>query len=287
MRTSDQKHIQRTSPVYLYCPTALISIYQIRVRVALISFKIIPVNGILRVMEETLLEFSHRYDEITMRSRTFKRICDTHNLSEKRVLDIGCGVGSHMQRFGPGSVGITSNPHEVTLGKEINRDIRLGNVELLAEAMPASEKFDVIWCNNIFEHLLSPHAFLVHLKTHAHPDTIIILGTPMVPTPSLLMKIKKFRGALASPHVNFFTAKTYELTTQFSGWDIQTITPYYTSSSLINSLIKPFMPHLYLVAKNNTDYRYPPKKLKEWEYDPHYQGLIKVMNPGYLKEKSN
>lgn len=230
---------------------------------------------------ETLLEFSKRYDEITINSKTFKRICDTHNLANKRVLDIGCGVGSHMQRFGPGSVGITSDPREVALGAEISRDIRLGNVEKLSEAMLPSEKFDVIWCNNIFEHLLSPHAFLVNLKTHAHPDTIIILGTPMVPTPSLLMRIKKFRGALASPHINFFTARTYELTVQFTGWEIETITPYFTNSAFLNALIRPIMPHLYLVAKNNVDYQYPPKKLKEWEHDEHYQGLIEVMNPEY------
>jgi len=208
-------------------------------------------------------------------------------LSQKRVLDIGCGVGSHMQRFGPGSVGITTNPHEVDLGKEINRDIRLGNVEKLAAAMPPTEKFDVIWCNNIFEHLLSPHAFLVHLKTHAHADTIIILGTPMVPAISALMRIKKFRGALATPHVNFFTAKTYALTVRYSGWSTQTITPYFTHSTLINTLLRPIMPHLYLVAKNDTQYKYHPKKLKEWEHDEHYQGLIEIMNPGYLENKSD
>ena len=234
-------------------------------------------------MEETLLEFSHRYDAITMQSRTFKRICDTYNLAEKRVLDIGCGVGSHMQRFGSDSVGITSNLHEVDLGKEINRDIRFGNVEELAQVMPESEKFDVIWCNNIFEHLLSPHAFLVHLKRHAHPGTLIILGTPMVPAVPALMALQKFRGALASPHINFFTAKTYELTVQFSGWDIQTISPFYSNLPIINTLMKPIMPHLYLVAQNNADYRYPPKKLKEWEHDPYYHDLINIMNPGHLK----
>ena len=234
---------------------------------------------------ESLLEFSHRYDAITLQSKTFKRICDIYELDTKRVLDIGCGVGSHMQRFGPTSVGITSNPDEVDLGKQIDRDIRLGNVEKLAKAISPTEKFDVIWCNNIFEHLLSPHAFLVHLKTHAHENTIVILGTPMVPAVSVLLRIKKFRGALATPHVNFFTAKTYELTVQYSGWDIQTVSSYYTNSTLINTLIRPIMPHLYMVAKNDTSYRYHQKKLKEWEHDEHYQDLIKIMNPDHIYNK--
>lgn len=236
-------------------------------------------------MKSSLHEYAAMYDKITLDSKTFARIAKKYDLANKRVLDIGCGVGSHMQRFGSNSVGLTANPEEVEFGTEAKRDIRLGNAELISESMSASEKFDVIWCNNIFEHLLSPHAFLVNLKRHAHKDTLIILGTPMVPKISQLMRIRKFSGALASAHVNFFTAKTYELTVQFSGWDTQINSPFYTNSTFLNTVLKPFLPHLYLVAKNNSEYRYSPKKLREWKYDPHYQGLIEIMNPGYLESE--
>jgi SAM-dependent methyltransferase len=232
-----------------------------------------------KIMEHELKAYADKYDVLTLQSKTFKRIAKIYNLKEKRVLDIGCGVGSHMQRFGPKSVGLTTNPKEVSLGAVINRDIRLGNVERLSDIFSEEEQFDVIWCNNIFEHLLSPHAFLVYLKKYSHENTIIILGTPMIPVIPGLMRIKKFRGALATPHVNFFTYDTYKYTALYAGWKIQTISPFLFASNLLNFFARRFMPHLYLVAKNDTTYRYHVKKLKEWEDDSLYQPLIKIMNP--------
>lgn len=242
-------------------------------------------------MEHPLRAYAEKYDQLTLQSKTFVRIAKTYNLKNKRVLDIGCGVGSHMQLFGPHSVGLTTKPEEVTLGIVIDRDIRLGNAEKIDSIFKEQEYFDVIWCNNIFEHLLSPHAFLVKLKKISHSDTLLIIGTPMIPYIPLLMKIKKFRGALASAHVNFFSKETYYHTVMFAGWHVDLISPFKFSNSLLNKLTSSFTPHLYLIAKNNLSYRYDSKKLKEWEYDEHYSQLIEIMNPGYLKnifsEKTN
>lgn len=218
----------------------------------------------------------HKRDQQTMSSKTFARIAKTFSLPEKRVLDIGCGYGEYMQRFGKMSVGITSRAIEVEYGKIIGRDIRSGNAETLATTLSTSEQFDVIWCNNIFEHLLSPHAFLVHLKEFARKDSLLILGTPILPTPSLLTKIPKFRGALAVEHINFFTKKTYELTAIYAGWDVVTIRPYYFENAVLDHLITPAMPHLYLVAKNNADFRYPERKKSEWVEDPYYADLLRI-----------
>jgi SAM-dependent methyltransferase len=238
-------------------------------------------------MQTDILAYTKANDKQVLQSKTFARIAKKYDLQNKRVLDIGCGVGSYMQRFGPDSVGLTVNPNEVSLGKDINRDIRLGNAERLSEAMDERERFDVIWCNNIFEHLLSPHAFLVNLKAFAHPETIIILGTPMVPIIPGLMKIRKFSGALATAHVNFFNSTTYCLTSEFAGWKVSGLSPYFFSINLLNKLFTPIAPHLYLTAKNDSNYRYDNKKLNEWEFDTYYQPLIKIMNPGYLKSSDS
>jgi len=237
-------------------------------------------------MTDDLLEFAKAHDERVMKSATFKRIADKYGLPNMRVLDIGCGAGSHMQRFGDTSVGITSNPDEVTLGENIDRDIRLGNVEFLADSLSREEKFDVIWASNIYEHLLSPHAFLVNLKRFSHQDTLIIMGTPMVPLIPAELKLRAFRGSLATAHINFFNYQTYRLTVAYAGWTILTTSSFYFKNPLLNRLTNPFVPTLYVVAKNNPDYRYHEKKLKEWEHDPHYQPLIEIMNPGWKKPSS-
>jgi hypothetical protein len=100
----------------------------------------------------------------------------------------------------------------------------------------------------------------------------------MVPTPLALTKLTAFSGSLASPHVNFFTRHTYRLTAKFAGWDVKTIRPFVFGPEAIDTLFNPFVPHLYMVAKNNSAYRYPPKKLHEWEHAPAYSHLINIMN---------
>lgn len=232
-------------------------------------------------MIENLLEYTKTHDARVMTSKTFKRIADRYDLPNKRVIDMGCGVGSYLQRFGADSIGITSRPDEVELGKKINRDLRLGNVEFLADSLSVEEKFDVIWCSNIFEHLLSPHAFLVNLKKFSHQDTLLIMGTPMVPIIPAQLMFKAFRGSLATAHINFFNYHTYELTTNFAGWSTITSSSFYFENNFLNKLVNPFVPTVYIVAKNNPNYRYHSKKLTEWEHDPHYQPLIKIMNPDW------
>ncbi len=225
---------------------------------------------------ERLQEIAQREKNVRA-STTLQRIVARFRLSDKKVLDIGCGFGEYLQCFGEGSVGITTTPEEVAYGVHIGRDIRLGNAEALDEVLKPKESFDVFWANNLLEHLLSPHAFLVRLKQFARPDSLLILGTPVVPMVPALTKIKKFRGALATPHINFFMLPTYRLTVQYAGWHIEEISPFFFSSSLLNRWGAPFAPHLYLVARNNPHYRYPPKKVKEWEHDARYRPLLSLM----------
>ncbi|MDC1205239.1 class I SAM-dependent methyltransferase [Candidatus Pacebacteria bacterium] len=210
-------------------------------------------------------------------STTFKRIADTYSLYDKKTLDMGCGYGAYMQRFGSGSVGVTTTQHEVEYGKEIGKNIIFGNVELLDKALQENNTFEVFWANNLFEHLLSPHAFLVHLKKFAKSDALLILGVPVVPKISNLMRIRKFSGSLASPHINFFTKETLMLTAQRAGWDVLEMRSFAFPSKHLDHATHMLMPHLYLVAKNNADYEYPPKKVAEWKDDPHYQSLIQAM----------
>ena len=59
----------------------------------------------------------------TNTSRIFKRIIRFFAMDKKAVFDLGCGFGEHLSLFGEGSVGITSNMHEVEVGKGRGLDI--------------------------------------------------------------------------------------------------------------------------------------------------------------------
>lgn len=230
-------------------------------------------------MTPETIEHLEKRDALTLNSETFAHIARTYGLSTKRVLDIGCGYGEYMQRFGPTSVGITTRSVEVEYGNIKHRNIRIGNAEDLKATLSTNERFDVIWCNNIFEHLLSPHSFLVHLKEFSHENTLLILGTPIVPTLSILTKLKKFRGALAVEHINFFNYKTYRITAERAGWDVQTLRSFVFKNALLDTLTHTLAPHLYLIAKNDASYHYHDRKVSEWCEDSHYRKLLDIMGP--------
>ena len=73
------------------------------------------------------------------------------------------------------------------------------------------------------------------------------------------MHIKKFSGALAEAHVGYYTKKTFELIVESAGWSIEQNRGFVLSSLLLDNLISPIIPHMYLIAKNDSEYRYSQK----------------------------
>lgn len=228
-------------------------------------------------MSPEVISRLEKKDDAVLASSTFAYIAQTYNLSKKRVLDIGCGHGSFMQRFGDDSIGVTTSSMEVEYGALKKRDIRIGNAENLKATLSTSERFDVIWCNNILEHLLSPHSFLVHLKEFSHNDTLLILGTPIVPAITPLTTIKKFRGALAHEHINFFNHATYRLTAERAGWHVHALRSFVFKNTLLDMITHIFAPHLYLIAHNDISYHYHDRKKSEWSEEPYYADLLSIM----------
>ena len=98
------------------------------------------------------------------KSRVFRMILDKFDLKNKKVLDLGCSSGEYPVNFGTGSLGITTDDEEVFFGKINSLNIVKGSAEFLDESNIKREGFEVIWANNLLEHLLSPHLFLVNLK---------------------------------------------------------------------------------------------------------------------------
>ena len=212
-----------------------------------------------------------RFANVT-RSRTFTRALSELGLGKKRVLDMGCGFGEYLAHFGPGSVGITTTDAEVTEGKRRGLDVQKGNAEAL-ENIAFSAPFEAVWANNLFEHLLSPHAFLMRLRGCTAPDATIVLGVPVVPALPFLINFRPFRGTLASNHISFYTAKTLALTVSFAGWKVIEVRSL-IAPRFLDRLVHPFAPHIYIVAKKDPAFVYPEKKVKEWEGEPYYAGML-------------
>lgn len=194
------------------------------------------------------------------KSTTFNNIINEFNLANKKVLDIGCSYGEFLAKFGKGSVGLTVNEKEVAWGKVKNLDIRIGNIE---EDYDTEEKFDAIFANNIFEHMLAPHLFLLKIKKFLKDDGILILGVPCVPYIQPLINIHRFSGALSSAHVNFFNRYTLQLSVEYGGWNVFKNSGFVFTNRILDYLFNFICPHFYVIAKVDKDFKYEEKRLVE------------------------
>ena len=100
----------------------------------------------------------------------------------KRVLDMGCGAGllaEPLARMGGSVVGVDAAPeniavaqaHMVQSGLEI--DYRAGEIEVVA-----GERFDLITCLEVVEHVADPATFIAGLASLLAPGGLLILSTP-------------------------------------------------------------------------------------------------------------
>lgn len=195
------------------------------------------------------------------RSKTFHHLRTYAGLEHKAVLDVGCSHGEFLAHFGQGSVGLTIQPTETVFGAKKGLRIRVGNIE--DPALEIAEKFDAIFANNIFEHLYSPHAFLIKAKIYLKQNGVLVLGVPCIPYLSWLMRFKKFRGSLADNHINFFTKQSLRYTVERAGWKVECVRGFRISDSFLDRLLDSIYPHFYVVARPDPSFVYSDERLKE------------------------
>lgn len=186
------------------------------------------------------------------KSRTFRNIVAILRLNEKAVLDIGCSFGEHLAHFGHGSTGVTITPEDAEEGVRRGLDVRIADAE---KKLPIEKTYDAIYCSNLLEHIQAPHRFLCEIRAALKPGGLLILGVPVVPFPPMLMRFRKFRGALAVSHINFFTGDSLRLTTERAGWQVQEIRGFRLRNAWLDRLAFYFYPHLYVTARPNPDFK--------------------------------
>lgn len=214
-------------------------------------------------------DIEKRFKNIS-KSVTFNNILDINNLRTRSVFDIGCSYGEFLKHFGKGSVGLTIVEEESDYNNETGLDVRVGNIE--SEDIPVTEKFDVVFANNILEHLYSPHGFLVKIKDYLNEDGEIIIGVPCIPKIVWLWNITKFRGSLAVGHINFFTRQSLQKTIERAGYIVIANRSFHSKNKFIDWCLNLISPHQYVVAKPDAKFEYHEKRLKELS---GYKNVIK------------
>lgn len=213
-------------------------------------------------MNEPEKRIEKRFQAVSA-SKTFGVIRKQFDLESRKVLDIGCSYGEHLTHFGPESAGITLSSEAVAYARRRGLKIIEGNIEDDIFVSSISDTFDVIFANNLFEHLYSPHAFLINVKKLLKKDGLLILGVPCLPKITSLTRINKFHGSLSDAHINFFVRDTLRLTVERAGWVIESARSFKFTNTFLDSLVNIISPHIYVVARVNGSFDYSPKRKKE------------------------
>jgi methionine biosynthesis protein MetW len=150
-----------------------------------------------------------------------------------RVLDIGCATG-YLGRFltkerGCVVDGIEADQHAADEASEYLRRVWVGSVDDEAVLASVSEKYDVILCAAILEHLTHPEVALQRLRRLLADNGVLIAGLPNVAHWSIRWSLLRGRwdyseyGILDRTHLHFYTLQSAREMFESAGYAINRI----------------------------------------------------------------
>lgn len=189
-----------------------------------------PVCGFIwnRSFDAGLLEYSQRYDNSLDHSPVFReyarglarRLINTYGITQKRVLEIGCGKGHFLSLLCAegGNSGIGFDPSYE--GEQI-RDAERGSIEYHKDFY--GEKYvtsqgDLVCCRHVFEHIENPVEFLstVHRTINGDRDVMVYFEVPNVRF--ILDQLSVWD--VIYEHCNYFSRESLEFVFKKSGFEV-------------------------------------------------------------------
>jgi SAM-dependent methyltransferase len=129
-------------------------------------------------------------------------------LDRAQVLDVGCGYGTCLIHFGPGSVGIDNGPEECAFVRSLGLGVWQMDVD--EDEIPADwSPFEYVWVSDMLEHLEAPRRFLRRL----HPR----VGG------SLLLQVSVLPGLTKHLYRHVLGETPFDADVHYHQWTYQTI----------------------------------------------------------------
>ncbi len=103
-------------------------------------------------------------------------------LAGKTALDVGCGAGlmcEPLSRLGARVTGVDAAPENIAVARDhaqamgLAIDYRCGELAALG-----LDRFDLVTCLEVIEHVSDKSAFIATLAAHCAPDGLLIISTP-------------------------------------------------------------------------------------------------------------
>ena len=148
----------------------------------------------------------------------------------KTMLEVGCGQGvfSHQlkTKFNVESWGIELMPEEAKLLKKLDK-VFAGDVTQNIEHLP-DNYFDVIYMNDVLEHIFDPKEILESLQSKLTADGVVISSIPNMRYHSVLKGLVVNRsweygrsGVMDFTHLKFYTSKSIKNLYARSGYQVK------------------------------------------------------------------
>lgn len=190
-----------------------------------------------------------------------KILADSFGFSNMKVLDIGSSYGQSLFHWGKNSVGIDSYSECVEFTTAIGYQSFTVNIE---DDIPEIGKYQAVFTNNLFEHVLSPHLFLARLYNLLEDDGVLAIGYPVIPEgiARFLWQKAGIKGYSAPEHINFFDSQTAEYTLQRAGF--QTYDRFAPRLYLVNKFLSKLLYsrwiHNFSICRKIPGFKYPKER---------------------------
>lgn len=139
--------------------------------------------------------------------------------TDKRVLELGCSVGTQSrvlrQDLNCDVTGIEINPAAAEQARSYCSKVIVGNLdELDFDSALGRDKFDVVLCADVLEHLYNPTILLSKVKPLIDTKGYLVASLPNIVHAAVIFEMLrgKFdyrqKGLLDNSHIRFFTRRT-------------------------------------------------------------------------------
>jgi 2-polyprenyl-3-methyl-5-hydroxy-6-metoxy-1,4-benzoquinol methylase len=180
-------------------------------------------------LEYTQDELNYFKAKLEQRMAVLKKCLPASNGEIKRMLDVGCGEGYALAFFreqGWIVKGIDFSSAGVDSKNPACRDVlETGDVfDLLNAEIAAGKTYDVVWLQNVLEHVIDPLDLLNSLRALVSPDGVAVVTVPndCSITQRALLSHQHIDTAfwVAPPdHLTYFDHVSLENAAQATGWE--------------------------------------------------------------------